>query len=77
MSRKARRKWERHPGAFKQWAAQRMKQGHVRDLAKSCSTSVPGLFRVPNAATCCIYSLVPTVPSVLCLRRISYRSAAL
>ena len=45
MSRKARRKWERHPAAFKQRAVERMKQGHVRNLAKELGVSVSMLYR--------------------------------
>ena len=37
-------------------------------------TPVPNLFLVTTAATHCVYSLVPIVPSVLCLRRILHSS---
>ena len=45
MSKKARRKWERCSTAFKQSAMERMKQGHVRELAKKLGVSVSMLYR--------------------------------
>ena len=45
MSRKAKRKWERRPADFKQMAVERMKEGHVRDLAKELGVPVSGLYR--------------------------------
>jgi len=45
MSRKAKRKCERRPAAFKQMAVERMKEGHIRDLAKELGVPVSGLYR--------------------------------
>src|SRR5258708_24730025 len=45
MSRKAKRKCERRPAAFKQMAVERMKEGHIRDLAKELGLPVSGLYR--------------------------------
>jgi transposase-like protein len=44
MSRKAKRKWERRPAEFKQMAVERMKEGHIRDLAKELGVPVSGLY---------------------------------
>jgi transposase-like protein len=44
MSRKAKRKWERRPAEFKQMAVERMKEGHIRDLAKELAVPVSGLY---------------------------------
>ncbi len=45
MSRKAKRKWERRPAEFKQMAVERMKEGHIRELAKELGVPVSGLYR--------------------------------
>src|ERR1051325_45782 len=45
MSRKAKRKWERRPATFKKMAVERMKEGHIRDLAKELGVPVSGLYR--------------------------------
>jgi transposase-like protein len=45
MSRKAKRKLERRSAAFKQMAVERMKEGHIRDLAKELRVPVSGLYR--------------------------------
>ncbi len=45
MSRKAKRKWEWRPAEFKQMAVERMKEGHIRDLAKELGVPVSGLCR--------------------------------
>jgi len=45
MSRKAKRKCERRPATFKQMAVERMKEGHIRDLAKELGVPVSGLYR--------------------------------
>jgi transposase len=45
MSRKAKRKCERRPAEFKQMAVERMKEGHIRDLAKELGVPVSGLYR--------------------------------
>lgn len=45
MSEKAKRKWERHPAAFQQMALERMKEGHIRGLAKELGVPVSSLYR--------------------------------
>jgi transposase-like protein len=45
MSRKAKRKWERRPAEFKRMAVERMKEGHIRNLAKELGVPVSGLYR--------------------------------
>ena len=50
MSRKARRKWQRRSAAFKQRAVARMKEGHVRELAKRLGVPVSGLYRWKHLA---------------------------
>jgi transposase len=45
MSKKARRKWERCSASFKQSAVERMRQGHIRELAKKLGVSVSMLYR--------------------------------
>ena len=45
MSRKRKRKWERRSAAFKQKAVERMKEGHIRRLAKELGVPVSGLYR--------------------------------
>jgi transposase-like protein len=45
MSKKARRKWERCSTSFKQCAVEKMRQGHVRELAKKLGVSVSMLYR--------------------------------
>ena len=45
MSRKAKRKCERRPAAFKQMAVERMREGRIRDLAKELGVPVSGLYR--------------------------------
>ena len=45
MSRKAKRKCERRPATFKQMAVERMKEGHIRELAKELGVPVSGLYR--------------------------------
>jgi hypothetical protein len=44
MSRRAKRKWERRPAAFKQMAVDRMRQGHIRELAKELGVPVSLLY---------------------------------
>jgi transposase-like protein len=45
MSRKAKRKCERRPAAFKQMAVERMKEGKIRALGKELGVPVSGLYR--------------------------------
>ncbi len=45
MSKRARRKWERCSAAFKQSAVEKMRQGHVRELARKLGVSVSMLYR--------------------------------
>ena len=44
MSRKAKRKWERRPAAFRQMAVERMREGHIRELAKELGVPVSLLY---------------------------------
>jgi transposase-like protein len=45
MSRKAKRKSERRPAAFKQMAVERMEEGKIRALGKELGVPVSGLYR--------------------------------
>jgi transposase-like protein len=45
MSERAKRKGERRSAAFKQKAVERMKEGHIRELAKNLGVPVSGLYR--------------------------------
>jgi transposase len=45
MSEKVRRKWEHCSAAFKRRALERMKRGHIRELAKKLGVSVSMLYR--------------------------------
>ena len=45
MSKKTRQKWERCSESFKRSAVERMRQGHVRELAKKLGVSVSMLYR--------------------------------
>ena len=44
MSRKAKRKCERRPAAFKQMAVERMEEGKIRALGKELGVPVSGLY---------------------------------
>ena len=70
MSEKAKRKWERRSAAFQQIALERMKEGHIRGLAKELGVSVSLLYWWKQRAEGRIKSKATGTPEDPCRRRV-------
>jgi hypothetical protein len=70
MSDKAKRKWERRSAAFRQIALERMKEGHIRRLAKELGVPVSLLYWWKQRAEGCLKRREPREAEDLRERRV-------